>query len=138
MISLDLVSCDIFVSKSLHLEVKGIWAYLSLIRESPHPVLAVGKYPEGRYFSEIPVGVTPVVVFWRCELCCVRAQLCPTLCETTDCSPPGSSAHGILQARILEWVAISYSRGSSPPRDQSHISCISRWMLDHWATWEAQ
>ena len=40
-------------------------------------------------------------------------QLCPTLCDPMDCSPPGSSIHGILQARILEWVAISFSRGSS-------------------------
>ena len=45
------------------------------------------------------------------------AQLCPTLCDPMDCSPPGSSIHGILQARILEWVAISFSRGSSQPRD---------------------
>ena len=42
------------------------------------------------------------------------AQLCPTLCDPVDCSPPGSSVHGILQARILEWVAISFSRGSLP------------------------
>ena len=41
------------------------------------------------------------------------AQSCPTLCDPIDCSPPGSSVHGILQARILEWVAISFSRGSS-------------------------
>ena len=40
-------------------------------------------------------------------------QLCPTLCDPMDCSPPGSSVHGIFQARILEWVAISFSRGSS-------------------------
>ena len=52
----------------------------------------------------------------------VCAQLC--LCDSMDCSPPGSSVHGIFQARILEWVAISYSRGSSRPRDQTHISCI--------------
>ena len=45
------------------------------------------------------------------------AQLCPTLCDPVDCSPPGSSAHGILQARILEWVAISFSRGSSQLKD---------------------
>ena len=44
-------------------------------------------------------------------------QLCPTLCDPTDCNPPGSSVRGILQARILEWVAISSSRGSSQPRD---------------------
>ena len=46
-------------------------------------------------------------------------QSCPTLCNHVDCSPPGSSVHGILQARILEWVAISFSRGSSQPRDQT-------------------
>ena len=43
-------------------------------------------------------------------------QLCPTLCESVDCNPPGSSVHGILQARILEWGATAFSRGSSPPR----------------------
>ena len=44
-------------------------------------------------------------------------QLCPALCDPMDCNPPGSSFHGILQARTLEWVAISFSRGSSWPRD---------------------
>ena len=53
------------------------------------------------------------------------AQLCPTLCDTVDCSPPGSSVHRILQARILEWVAISFSRGSSRPRDRTQVSCIA-------------
>ena len=46
-------------------------------------------------------------------------QSCPTLCDPMNCSPPGASVHEILQARILEWVAISFSRGSSPPRDQT-------------------
>ena len=50
------------------------------------------------------------------------AQLCLTLCDPMDCSPPGSSVHGILQARILEWVVISFSRGSSQPRDQTWVS----------------
>ena len=45
--------------------------------------------------------------------CCLIAQSCLTLCDPMDCSPPGSSVHGILQARIQEWVAISFSRGSS-------------------------
>ena len=57
-----------------------------------------------------------------------------------DCSPPGPSVHGISQARILEWVAISYSRSPSPPRDWtciSWISCIVRQILYCWATWEA-
>ena len=52
-------------------------------------------------------------------------QLCPTLCYPIDGSPPGSSVPGILQARILEWVAVSFSRGSSRPRDRIHISCVS-------------
>ena len=46
-------------------------------------------------------------------------QLCPILCDPMDCNPPGSSVHGILQARILKWVAISFSRGSSGPRIES-------------------
>ena len=56
---------------------------------------------------------------------CLVAQLCPTLCDPMDCSPPGSSVHGISQARILEWVAISFSRGSSQPRDRTSVSCIA-------------
>ena len=52
-------------------------------------------------------------------------QSCPTLCDPMDGSPPGSSVHGILQARILEWVAIPFSRGSSLPRDRTQVSCTS-------------
>ena len=52
------------------------------------------------------------------------AQSCPTLCDPMDCSPPGSSIHGILQATILEGVAISFSRGSSWPRDRTQVSHI--------------
>ena len=48
-------------------------------------------------------------------------------------SPPGSSVRGISQARILEWVAISFSRRSSQPRGWTHLSCIGRWILYHWA-----
>ena len=58
------------------------------------------------------------------------------LCNPVDHSPPGSSVQGIFQARILEWVAISSFRESSWPTDWTCISCISRWILYHWATWE--
>ena len=58
-------------------------------------------------------------------LCPKSLQSCPTLCNFVDCSLPGSSVHGILQARILEWVAMPSSRGSSQPRDQARVSCIS-------------
>ena len=53
------------------------------------------------------------------------AQLCPILCNSMDCSPAGSSVHGILQARLLEWVAISFSRGSSGSTDRTQVSCIT-------------
>ena len=69
----------------------------------------------------------------KCARCCYYfpsclwsvLQSCPTLCNAMDCSPPGSAVHGIFQARILEQVAISSSRGSSQPRDQTHICYIS-------------
>ena len=67
-------------------------------------------------------------------------QSCPTLCEPMDCSPPGSSAHGILQERILEWVAMTSSRGSSQAKDQTsgfYVSCIGRQgFFTTSATWE--
>ena len=60
------------------------------------------------------------------QLCvCSVAQSYPTLSNPMDCSPPGSSVHGIFLARMLEWVAISSSRGSSQPRDPAHVSCVS-------------
>ena len=67
-------------------------------------------------------------------LCCV-AQSCLTLCDAVNCGPPSSFVHGIILARTLEWVAISYSRGSSWLRDQTHVSyvsCIGRWVLYHY------
>ena len=55
----------------------------------------------------------------------LAAQSCPTLCSPRDCRPPGSSVHGILQARILEWVAMSSSAESSRPRDRTQVSCTA-------------
>ena len=62
----------------------------------------------------------------------------PTLCDPMDCNPPGFSVHGLLQARILGWVAISFSRGSSQPTHRTWVSCIGRWILYHWATREVR
>ena len=82
---------------------------------------------------------------WRFQrwiwIACVSVQLLGHvwLWKLTDWRPPGSSVLGTLQARILESVAISFSRGSSQPRDQTHdsyVSCNSRQILYHWATWE--
>jgi len=65
------------------------------------------------------------------------AQSCPAVCNPMDCSPPGSSVHGILQAKILMWVAMPSSRGSSQPRDRTHISHIADRFFTNWATlWE--
>ena len=57
---------------------------------------------------------------------CVHALSYVRLWDPEDCSPPGSSVYGTLQARILEWVAISFSRGSFQPRNQTHVSCVGR------------
>ena len=62
------------------------------------------------------------------------AQSCLTLCDPMDCSPPGSSVHEIFQARVLEWVAISLSRGSSQPRDWTQVSCTVGRCFTVWAT----
>ena len=108
-------------------------------------------------FLEDPVDVAPLSVI-ECLLrnlipawlCFLRRSFCvhdPSLNRVwlfvtlRDCIPPGSSVPGILQTRILEWVAISFSRGSCWPRDRTHVSCISftgRRILYHWATWETQ
>ena len=66
------------------------------------------------------------------------AQSCPTLCNPMNCSPSGSSVHGILQARILEWVAIPFSRESSWPRNWTQVLCTVGWFFSVWATREAQ
>ena len=58
-------------------------------------------------------------------VCVLVAQMCLTLCDPIDCSLPTSSVHGVLQARVLEWVAIPFSRESSSLRDRTQISCTA-------------
>ena len=68
------------------------------------------------------------------------AQSGSTLCDPADCGPLGSSVHGVSEARVLEGVTVSYSRGSSEPRDRTQVSCVScigRQILYHCTTWEA-
>ena len=87
-------------------------------------------------FKVILVGSIPEVRFTLCcfwhkhkditRVCMLRSlQSCPILCDPMDCSSPGSSVHEILQARILEWVVVPSFRGSSQPRDQTHLSYVS-------------
>ena len=67
-------------------------------------------------------------------LCVLVTLSCPILCDPKDCSSPGFSVHGILQARILEWIAIPSSRGISQPRDRTLVSCIAGRFFTIWAT----
>ena len=67
---------------------------------------------------------------------CLVAQSCLTLCDPTDCSPPGSSVHEIRQAKVLEWVAIPFSRGSSQPRDRTCASCLTDRFFNPCPTWK--
>ena len=78
-----------------------------------------------------PIEVVPISIKM---CCCLVAKSCPTLCNPMDCSLPGPSVHGIPQARILEWVAISFFSASSQPKDWIYVSCIGRRILYCWAT----
>ena len=70
-------------------------------------------------------------------ICVLVAQSCLSLCDLLDCSWPGSSVPGIFQARILDWVAIPFSRRSSQPRDETQVSCIAGRFFTIWAIREA-
>ena len=73
-------------------------------------------------------------IFAKAKVKVLVAHLCPTLCNPMDCSPPGSFIQGILQARILEWVAIPFSRGSSRPRVRTWVSSTTGRFFTVWAT----
>ena len=101
----------------------------------PHP--AVGVAGGHRVWHDIgtqsteTTGLNPM----KKKVKVLVAQSCPTLCDSMDCSPPGTSVHGILQARILEWSAIPFSKGSSQPRDRTWVLGIAgRFTI--WATKE--
>jgi len=81
-------------------------------------------------------GMRVYVCVCVCVCVWVHTQRCPTLCEPMDYSLPGSSVYGILQARILEWVAVPFSRESPYPRDRTSVSCIGGWIFYHWHTWD--
>ena len=112
-------------------------------QRSPLPIILTRPLPT---MSTGPLS-TSLLLFLICKQvhlsqlsrfhACVHAkslQSCPTPCDAMDHSPPGSSVHGILQARILEWVAVPSSKASSRPRNEtciSYISCIGRQALYH-------
>ena len=95
------------------------------------------KAPEVHYLVSNPELWHSLCVASFANCCCLVTKLCLSFCDPVDCSSPCSSVHGISQARILEWVAMPSSRGSSRPRDRTHVSDIGRQTLYHWATREA-
>ena len=84
------------------------------------------------------IGISMYLCFCVKESESEVAQLCLTLCDPLYYSLPGFSVHGVFQARVLEWVAIAFSRGSSQPRDQTRVSCIVGRRFTLWATREAK
>ena len=90
--------------------------------------------PLSHYIPSKQISLTHILY----PLCvCLVPQSCLTLCNPMERSLPGSSVHGILQARIVEWVTISFCRASSQPRDQTQVSCIAGWFFTVWTTREA-
>ena len=104
-----------------------IYIYPLFFRVCSH----IGHY---RVLSKLPVLYSSflIVIYFICNSVWPSHFSRVWLCNPVDCSPPDSSVHGILQARILEWVAVPSSRGSSRPRDRIWVpcvSCIGRWVL---------
>ena len=85
------------------------------------------------WIVELPCGL---MIPWHFEMLCIALCVFAWSLQPMDCCLPGSSVHGVFQARILEWVSVSFSGGSSRPRDLTCVSCISytgRWILYHYA-----
>ena len=106
-------SASLLLSKATHILVQFLWNHKSL-------------FPSHTRYFPLSISSKNVLV----------AQSCLTLCDPMDCSLPGSSVHRI-EARILEWVAIPFSRGSSWPRDRSQVSCIAGRFFTIWTIREA-
>ena len=120
------------------IQVQGVWGNQSWHQVHLWPVLGSRSLCKLTYqCSHCSFAVINGIGFhWICQfmLFMLSHQLCPPLCDPMDCGLAGSSVHGILQARIMEWVVISSSRGSSWTRDQTRVSyilCFGRWVLYH-------
>ena len=95
---------------------------------------AIGYAASGQLLPRLYTKVCVCVCVHMCVCMHVHAQSCPTLCDPTDCCPPCSSVHGILQTRLLEWVTIPFSRESSWLRDWTQISFVAGGFFTIWAT----
>ena len=119
----------------------GCLSFLTIpLAVSPSQVQASPLLYSSEVYSQGTHKSVMILVYAFCPRVVVAgvlvAQSCLTLCNPMHCSPPGSSVHGILQARILEWVAIPFSRGSSRSRDQTQVSFIVDRFFTIWATRE--
>ena len=116
---------DLQAPPSMKSSKQEYWSGLHVLSLGDRPDLGIKLWssvsPElaGRFFTTEPPG----------NVCAKSLQSYLTLWNPMDYSSPASCVHGILQARILEWVAISYTRRSSPPRDWIQLSCIGRWLF---------
>ena len=141
------------VSLSVFPNIVVLWIYFSKIRlTSPYQNPNVWSLREYLVMQEsrslllhgsFSLELTSSCFLWTgcalpCCYCCLVIKSYLTLCDTMNCSLPSSSVHGISQARIMSWVAISFSRGSSWPRNRTWVSCIGRQILYIWASREAQ
>ena len=114
-------------------QFSSVWLYqTSLLTQMAFSVPAY--LSKGDYISYVHPSYN--YLSWK-KVKLLVTQLCPRLCNPMDYSLPGSSVHGILQARILEWIAISFSGGSSWPRDRTQVSCIAGRFFAVWAIREA-
>ena len=120
------LNAHIFVFKGWQINFLSEWYQTVWYGKMETPCQVWVKLSSKSEFVLTDLGRWEVIVkllgFQGVCLCAKSNQLCLTLCNPTDCSPSGSSVHGILQARILEWVAISFSRGSSQPGDRTLVS----------------
>ena len=118
--------------KCLHILSNHIWVQFLFFPQTFVELIQKGQL--GYTIMEYKHTLFSSMSEWVSEV----AQLCPTLYDPMSYSLPGSSVHGIFQARILEWVAISFSRGSCRPRDPTQISHIAGRLFTIWATRESR
>ena len=112
---------------------RKFWKAVYISRRFIHPLRFLFKYFNASPWFPVPctnrkyisLHITCAFRLQKVDVKVLVAQWCPTACYPMDCNPPGSSVHEVLQARILEWVASPFSRGSSQSSDRTQISCIA-------------
>ena len=118
------------VVQVLHSIYQQIWKTQQWHRTGKGVFIPVPKKSNAKWMFKLALHLFHMLAKHESEV----AQSCPTLCDPMECSLLGSSLQGILQARILEWVAISFSRGASQPRDRTQVSHIAGRCFNLWAT----